>query len=225
MPVAKKPRVALGVTALAGLTALGGVGAVMSHDTTTLNGAGPARINITEVATTSTKPGTTTSATDTGSSSSTPSSPSNGAGMSQLMSLLPGGYSSSNCGPADMAVPDSLATVDCGQNSNSNGPSSARFALFADQPTLDRKFADFIGEDQLTPCPGGLPSPGPWSYTGSTTESDGQIACGSYQGAPELIWTQNAELMLGGIQGSDIGSLYKYWTNPSASSQMAPQRG
>jgi serine/threonine-protein kinase len=234
MTVVNKPRIVISVAALAGLTALGGVGAVMGSDTSAVTGTGPAHMNVTEVATTSSQAGSPTSSeesTDVSSPESSgtepsgtePSQPNNDA-ASTLMGMLPAGYDSSNCSPTNQGVSDALVTVDCKQNTLSNGLATARFALFGDKRTMDSKFNIFVSEDQLSPCPGGAQSPGTWSYNASSGDVAGQIACGTYQGTPDLTWTQNAELMLGNLQGSDLDSLYDYWSHPSGSNAAAPNR-
>lgn len=218
------PRLVVSAAALAGLTALGGVGAVMSNDTATGSGMSTARFNVTEVATTSSKSLTssTSSEESTDTSSNESPQPNNGDATSQLMGLLPPGFDSSNCSPAQQGVADAVATVDCTRNSRSNGPTSARFALFSDQSTLDSKFQIFVSEDQMQECPGGIQSPGDWHYNNDPNTVAGHIACGTYKGAPDLTWTQNAEMMLGNIQGRSIDSLYNYWANPGGSNQMGP---
>lgn len=222
----KIPRTVISAAALAGLTALGGVGAVMSHDTATGNGISSDRLHITEVATTSSKASSSASSSSeesTESSSNESPAPGNGDAQSQLIGMLPPGFNSSNCSAANQGVADALATVDCTSNSQSNGPSSARFALFGDQATLDNKFQVFVSEDKMQECPGGMQSPGDWHYNNTPNEVAGHIACGTYQGTPDLTWTQNAELMLGNIQGNNINSLYNYWAHPGGSNQMGPQ--
>jgi hypothetical protein len=119
MTAATKPRVLIAATALAGLAALGGVGAVLTNNNT---GAPSATgFNVTVVATTTSPPG------------------SNSA-LTQLMGVLPDGYDSSNCSVVDNPPRDSLATIDCDDNSLPNGPTAARFSLYPDVATLDAHF-------------------------------------------------------------------------------------
>ena len=135
--------------------------------------------------------------------------------MNKLMGVLPGGYSSSNCKPVDSPPKDSLATVDCQQNSRPNGPSVARFSLYPDRSTLDAHFQSSANADELSPCPGGLQSPGTWHYNSNSDEPAGKIACGTYKGKPDLTWSQYDEGLLGDIQGDDIASLYNFWSKNS----------
>lgn len=119
MTVAFKPSIAIGATALAGLAALGGVGAVLNRDAGSPTAA--TGFNVTEVATTT-------------------APPDSNSNLARLMSLVPDGYDAKNCQVVDNPPRDSLATVDCDQNSLPNGPTSARFSLYPDVATLDAHF-------------------------------------------------------------------------------------
>jgi serine/threonine-protein kinase len=142
-----------------------------------------------------------------------------------LFDLLPAGFSSSNCSvPSDGGVPDSTVTIDCTQATTPNGPTSATFALFPNQRSLDKHFQGFVGEDKVLDCPGGFKSPGTWNYNDTPDVAAGRIACGTFQGTPDVIWTQNADMLLGNIQGNDLESLYNYWANPSGNALAAPNR-
>ena len=193
MSVARNPRVMFGVTALAGLTALGGIGAVINHDDAVISGTQGAHFDITAVATTDSAPPTSGS-------------------TSTLMRMLGPGFTASNCGASAKLLPGSSATVVCKQNPN--GPSGGLFALFPDQGAMDSAFDQLAGEDQLAPCIEGMTSPGSWGPTSDPGQTKGRIACGTYKGKADLIWTENSILVLGNIQGSSIDSLYTYWSAP-----------
>jgi serine/threonine kinase PknH len=132
------------------------------------------------------------------------------ADLDKLMGLLPAGFTTSNCQPVNPPTKYALATVDCGQNSLPNGPAMARFSLVSDQITLDGKFQSSVNADVVTPCPRDYPSPGTWRYR-NTDVVAGQVACGTYQGTPDLAWTDNAKLVLGDIEGDNIEALFDYW--------------
>jgi serine/threonine kinase PknH len=195
MTVTTRPRIVIGATALAGLAALGGIGAVLGTEFGKTTGT--VGFEISEVATTT-------------------SVPTNDSAMSQLMSLLPKGFSSSNCAPPATAPKGSLATVDCDQNSLPNGPTSGRFSLYPDNATLDAHFQTAAGEDQISPCPGGVASPGPWHYRNASDQSAGQLVCGTYQGTSDVVWSQYDKGLLGNLQGGDLDSLYEFWSNNTA---------
>jgi serine/threonine kinase PknH len=157
--------------------------------------------------TTSSKTRTTTTRT------TTPPTTSGTSGASaKLMSILPDGYPSGACKPID-PVTDALATVDCQKNTNTGGPDVARYSLFPDQATLDRHFQTAIKEDDsLQACPGSnTQSPTTWHYTSTPDKVEGQVACGTYKGSPDVLWTRNADLMLADGQGPDITALHQWW--------------
>lgn len=192
MTVATTPRIAIGAAALVGLAALGGVGAVLRNDAKT---SPPATgFDVTVVATTT-------------------AAPRSDADLARLMSLLPAGYDDSNCAAVDNPPKDSLATVDCDQNSLPNGPTSGRFSLYPDVATLDAHFQTAAGEDQIQQCPDGIESPGTWHYTSSPDVPAGRLVCGTYEGDPDVVWSQNDRLLLGNLQGSDLQTIFTFWKN------------
>ena len=136
--------------------------------------------------------------------------------LTQLMGVLPDGYDSSNCAVVDNPPRDSLATIDCDDNSLPNGPTAARFSLYPDVATLDAHFQTAAGEDQIKDCPGGVASPGTWHYTNSPDTPAGKLVCGTYEGTPDLVWSQNDKLLLGNLQGTDLQSIYDFWSNNTA---------
>lgn len=142
--------------------------------------------------------------------------PNTGAAVSQLMSLLPKGFNSNNCTPADNPPRDSLATVDCSQNSMPNGPTGGRFSLYPDTATLDVHFGIGAGEDLVQPCPGGLDSPGNWHYNNTPDQVAGKLVCGTYKGSPDLMWSQYNQLVLGNLRGADLDSIYQFWAKNTA---------
>jgi serine/threonine-protein kinase len=190
MSAANKFHVALGATAIAGLAALVGVGAVPAD-------AYPARVSLTEVATT-----TRTSVRPSGD-------------PNKVLSILPKGYSSSNCSAVTPPAKDAVATVDCQANTISSAMEVARFNLYPDQATLDRHFKSGAAGDVVSLCPGDVNSPGDWHYESTPNEVAGQVVCGTYKGKADLMWSQSAELMLGDIQGSDLNALYQWWAKHS----------
>jgi hypothetical protein len=85
-----------------------------------------------------------------------------------------------------------LATVDCTETNVPTGPKVARYSLFADQVTLDQHFKDAIAENsELVRCPGSdTDSPTAWHYNANPDEVAGQVACGTYDGNPDVTWTK-----------------------------------
>ena len=40
---------------------------------------------------------------------------------------------------------------------------------------------------------------------------EGQIACGTYNGGPDLVWSKNADLLLADAQSPNMEDLHKWW--------------
>lgn len=131
----------------------------------------------------------------------------------QLLAMLPRGYDEGVCQPLEAPATGALATVDCGQASPTGGPMSARYSLFADQPSLDAHFDESIARiSELLQCPGsGVDSPTTWHYTDTPDNVEGRIACGAYNDHNDVVWTKNADLLLADAQGADLEDLHNWW--------------
>ena len=103
------------------------------------------------------------------------------------------------------------AVLQCGQNSDPSGPVFAKYLLFTNASDLASSFTNSIGSDTLTNC-GDAKSPTVW-HQGSSTDSAGQVACGTYQGQAEVLWTTDAKNVMSLIRGSngDTAALYQWW--------------
>jgi hypothetical protein len=106
-----------------------------------------------------------------------------------------------------------LATVDCTAPTTPGGPANARYSLFADQATVDAHFDGAIKENsELFRCPGSdLDSPTTWHYTATPERVEGQIACGTYNNGPDLVWSKNSDLLLADAQSPNMDDLHKWW--------------
>jgi hypothetical protein len=171
--------------------------------------------NATSSTTTASTSQTTTSGqirTSTSRTSAPSTTPRQTGASAKLMTLLPDGYGPGACKPVD-PVTDALATVDCEKNTQPGGPDVARYSLFPDQPTLDKHFGSAIKEDdELVTCPGAnVQSPTTWHYTSTPDKLEGQVACGTYKGGPDVLWTRNADLMLADGQAADMAALHDWW--------------
>lgn len=73
---------------------------------------------------------------------------------SDLLNLLPPGYSSGACKATDRAA--ALAAVSCGPNSLPGGPTSATYSLFGDDDAMYQAFTAALSGPDWTPaaCPG-----------------------------------------------------------------------
>ncbi|MDT5351154.1 MAG: hypothetical protein QOH91_4441 [Mycobacterium sp.] len=127
-----------------------------------------------------------------------------------LAASLSKGYSSSNCNP-QTAPSGVLAVIQCGQNSDPSGPVFAKYLLFSNGNDLSSAFTSSIGSDTLTNC-GDAKSPTKWNQ-GSSTDTAGQVACGTYQGQAEVIWTTDAKNVMSLIRATngDTAALYQWW--------------
>ena len=43
--------------------------------------------------------------------------------------------------------------------------------------------------------------------------SQGQVACGTYDGNPDVTWTKDADLLLADAQGPNLEELHKWWND------------
>lgn len=135
----------------------------------------------------------------------------------QLLALLPPGYPTSVCKKAIPPAPGALATVDCGQSAQSGGPAAARYSLFPNASLLSQQFESSISENsELLRCPGAdADSPITWHYQATPDAVAGSIACGTYQGNADIVWTQDDDLLLADIQSADMAGLHDWWLNYS----------
>ena len=124
----------------------------------------------------------------------------------KLMALIPPGYPTSVCQTATPPSPGALATIDCAKSTQPGGPEAARYSLFADKDQLILHFNESIKEnDELLRCPGAdSDSPIDWHYKANPDEVAGQVACGTYQGNADVMWSQYDELMLADVQSTDM---------------------
>jgi serine/threonine-protein kinase len=166
---------------------------------------------------TSTKKSTSERSSPTRTRTTTEPTDSPDAFGAKLLALIPQGYPTSVCEIASPPAPGALATVDCGLSTQPGGPQAARYSLFADVDQLAQHFADSIAEnDEISKCPGSdMDSPTDWNYKRSPDVAAGQVACGTYQGNADVMWTQNEELVLADVQGPDMGELHNWWLNYS----------
>ncbi len=130
----------------------------------------------------------------------------------KLLSLLPRGYGSDSCTPVSPPVENALSTLDCSGNSEPGGPTNSRYSLFASPNALARNFQLLVNEDSAVPCPGDSgDTPGTWHYNATPDETAGSIACGTYKDKPDVIWTKDADLLLGDAQGPDLVAVHDWW--------------
>ncbi len=141
--------------------------------------------------------------------------------QAKLLSSLPAGYPAGVCTPTT-PKPTSIwasavAMVDCGQNINEGGPSKGVYGLFPNAAALSKAFTDDIGADNvsLMNCPGAGSSPDGWHHDKTPTVTAGQIACDTYKGQTNLVWSNQDKLLLADVFGDPpaIDELHTWWSN------------
>ena len=76
---------------------------------------------------------------------------------------------------------------------------------------LERSLSDAAGKSELTAAErGGGYDKYSASPTTRTTAGFRGAKTGTV-GGPDLMWTQNKDLLLGDIQGPDLNALYQFW--------------
>lgn len=147
----------------------------------------------------------------TGTATADPANTGNPSDINTLAASLSKGYGLNNCTAQNITTGE-LAALTCGQSPDPSGPVQARYILFSNGDNLASSFKTSINDDVLTACGDSGQSPTNW-HQGSSSSSAGQVACGTYQNAAEIIWTTDAKNILSYIRGSntDTSALYQWW--------------
>ena len=160
-------------------------------------------------------------ASDTDSAGPTTSSPTptvDAEAVETLKGVLPPGYPSDACEPAD-APKDAVAMVNCAENADADGPPTATYTLMKDGDALRTAMDDVVADAKIVNCPGNIQSPGPWRRNATPTKVAGTLVCGLPQGKPMVAWTNDADLLLSvvraGPEGPTLDQLYKWWSSHS----------
>ncbi len=143
--------------------------------------------------------------------SADPTNTGSSSDINTLAASLSKGYGLNNC-TAQNITSGELAALTCGQSPDPSGPVQAKYILFSNGDALSGSFKASIKDDALTACGDAGQSPTTW-HQGSSTTNAGQVACGTYQNAAEIIWTTDAKNILSYIRGSnnDVPTLYQWW--------------
>jgi hypothetical protein len=76
-----------------------------------------------------------------------------------------------------------------------------------------------IADANLVDCPNSIQSPGPWRRNASPQEIAGTLVCGLSHEQPQVMWTNDAELVLNAVragpEGPTLDQLYAWWSNHS----------
>jgi hypothetical protein len=154
-----------------------------------------------------------------GPTTSTKPSPSTDADAQQrLLRMLPPGYPSGSCKAA--ATPENaLAQINCDNNSDKGGPSSASYTLVRDKAALDAALNSIVTGSTRVNCPGNIQSPGPWRRNAAPDTISGVLYCGVQENRPTIAWTDEARLVVSEVQSGDQGptfdELYAWWSSHS----------
>jgi serine/threonine protein kinase len=160
-----------------------------------------------------TKPSTTRARASTSERPTATDDP--GSFTGKLMALIPPDYPTSACEVVSPPAPGALATVDCQKSEQPGGPEIARYSLFSNQDDLQTHFDQGLKQnDEMQTCPGAdSQAPQDWNYKSDANTRAGQVACGTYQGNADVMWTQSAELLLADVQSAELASLHDWWLN------------
>lgn len=140
-----------------------------------------------------------------------PANTGSSADINTLAASLSKGYGLNNCTAQNITTGE-LASLTCAQSPDPSGPVQAKYILFNNGENLTGSFNASIKDDVLGACGDSGQSPTNW-HQGSNGSNAGQVACGTYQNAAEIIWTTDAKNILSYIRGSntDAAALYQWW--------------
>lgn len=138
--------------------------------------------------------------------------------QARLLKLLPSGYPQDTCS-STTPLGGAIAQVTCGRNVDVDGPPSATYSLFPDSGALHLSFDNTVQATTVVNCPGRIQSPGAWHRTATPDKTSGMLLCGMRQGAPTLVWTNDADLVIGSLQTEHstptLEQLYSWWSSHS----------
>jgi serine/threonine protein kinase len=149
---------------------------------------------------------------------STSSAPPNSEAQTRLLGLVPPGYAADSCKPVETPK-DARAKVSCTANSDAGGPPSATYTLARDNAALQGAFGEIVSNSTMVTCPGNIQSPGPWRRNATPQQVSGTLFCGFRGSTPTVAWTDDANLVLGSVDGArdtpNLGELYVWWSSHS----------
>ncbi|GFG69981.1 serine/threonine-protein kinase [Mycolicibacter senuensis] len=150
---------------------------------------------------------------------SEPASPvSSAEARARLLKLLPRGYPQDAC-TSTTPMGGAIAEVTCGRNVDVDGPFSATYSLFPNAGTLRLSFDNTVQATNVVTCPGRIQSPGAWHRTATPDKPSGMLLCGTRQGSPTLVWTNDADLMMAALRTEhstpSLEQFYSWWSSHS----------
>jgi serine/threonine kinase PknH len=136
----------------------------------------------------------------------------------RLLRVLPPGYPPNSCQPVD-PEPGTVAKVNCTNNSDADGPTSASYVLIRDKAAPDAALTAAVIPDATVVCPGNIQSPGPWRRNAAPERVAGTLVCGMPAGVPTVAWTDVERMVVGVVRGGPTGptldQLYRWWSTHS----------
>lgn len=130
--------------------------------------------------------------------------PDDQANNDKLFAMLSGGYTPADCQAGKQYAEDPfLARLGCGPNGQPGGPRGATYSLYANANDMNNAFNKRLGDPIACSETTGA---GPVAWPG------GMVQC-SYnsRAGTALSWTRDADLLVGVVSGTDVGSLYNWW--------------
>jgi len=138
--------------------------------------------------------------------------------QARLLKLLPSGYPQDAC-TSSAPSGGAIAEVTCGRNTDVDGPPAATYALFSDATALRQSFDNTVQATTVVNCPGRIQSPGAWHHTATPDKTAGTLLCGMRQGSPVLVWTNDANLVIGSLRTErntpTLEQFYTWWSSHS----------
>src|ERR1700757_4527340 len=116
------------------------------------------------------------------------------ADINTLAASLSKGYGLNNCQSGQLSGPV-LAELDCGQSPDPNGPAAGVYQLFNNGSDLAASFTSSINGLSLSQCGDNGQSPGTW-HQGSSGQTAGQVAGGTYKNPATITWTTDSKNVL-----------------------------
>jgi hypothetical protein len=129
--------------------------------------------------------------------------------VNTLTGSLSRGYNPDNC-TAQPPPDGALAAIQCGQNTDPNGPALGAYLLFGNAADTTGAFKANTKGMTLANC-GETESPTVWGQQQGATA--GQVACGTAQGVAQITWTTDAKNVVSLVRASnaDVLALYGWW--------------
>jgi hypothetical protein len=135
------------------------------------------------------------------------------AGVQTLLGNLSQGYTPGDCQPSSPLGGPAVAGVRCGANHDQGGPQSTFYYLYANPADLNADFNVQLEAGSVQPFPDGTRGPADWHYDSTPNQPAGSYAIVKFpDGSSNVVWTNNADLMMGMAQAqADGATLYNWW--------------